>query len=471
MQDLDKVFFPRSIAIVGASPDIKSQGNGYVAAHQEHNFSGNIYPVHPTAESVRGIKTYKTILEIPNDVDYVISNVPNSSALELIHQSAKKNVKVIQFFTARFSETGIPEMAELENELLIQAKKYGIRIIGPNCMGVFHPANGMAFRLGMPTEKGNVGFFSQSGGNAIEFVTEGQARGLSFSKGVSYGNALDLNEVDFINYLMNDKETSVIAAYIEGVRNVKDFISSLKNATKIKPVIILKGGRTQAGSRAVNSHTASLAGSKEIWNAIEKQTGIILANNMDELVDLCVTFSFCNPTYGKSVGVVGGGGGRSVASADECEEAGLNVIPFPESIIEEFREIDPKISEWISNPADGSILGGSKLNMKLILSAINKHPEFNLIIGNIGEHFPLDQIHGIEAVNTTTDNYIEIANSKIKPMALVLGHGVSQFEWQRTGILELREKIMTNKVAVYPSVYRAARSLSTAINYWNRIKI
>ena len=471
MQDLDKVFYPRSIAIIGASPDTKSQGNGYVAAHQEHNFSGNIYPVHPKAEYVRGIKTYKSILDIPNDVDYVISNVPNFSALELVHQSAVKNVKVIQFFTARFSETGIPEMAELENELLIQAEKYGIRIIGPNCMGVYHPENGMAFRLGMPVEKGNVGFFSQSGGNAIEFVTEGHARGLSFSKGISYGNALDLNEVDFINYLMNDKETSVIAAYIEGVRNGKNFLSSLRKATKIKPVVILKGGRTQAGSRAVNSHTASLAGSKEIWNAIEKQTGVILANYMDELVDLCVTFSFCNPTYGKNVGVVGGGGGRSVASADECEEAGLNVIPFPQSIIDEFRKIDPKISEWISNPADGSILGGSKLNMKMILSTINQHPEFNLIIGNIGEHFPLDQLHGIETVNNTAKNYIEIANSRLKPMALVLGHGVSQFDWQRNGLQEIREKIKENKVAVFPSVYRAARSLSIAVNYWNRVKI
>ena len=218
---LEEILHPESIAVVGASENFR--GPSFFPALQGYGFKGELYPVNPKYETIFGIKAYARVSDIPGPVDYVISSIPAAGVIDLIADCAKKNVKCIHLFTARFSETGRQDAAELELEVLRQAQAANIRLIGPNCMGVYHPKVGMAFHQHMPKESGPVGLVSQSGGGLGEIVGSGEKRGLRFSKAISYGNALDFNESDYLEYFVQDPETEIILMYIEGLRDPRRF--------------------------------------------------------------------------------------------------------------------------------------------------------------------------------------------------------------------------------------------------------
>ena len=247
---LNPIFHPRSIAVVGASADTSKSGHGFFKTLVNQGFSGDLYPVNPRAEQVLGFRAYDSLTAIPGHVDHVISSIPAEASLELIDQAGKKGVRSIQFFTARFSETGDSKKAALERSLVERGKATGVRIIGPNCMGMYHPKLGIAF-WASPKEPGNAAVLAQSGGNILELIHFASQRGLKFSKVMSYGNATDVNEADLLEYFAQDAETDVIGAYIEGARDGRRFAQTLREAAGRKPVVIWKGGRTLAGQRAV----------------------------------------------------------------------------------------------------------------------------------------------------------------------------------------------------------------------------
>ena len=261
--DLEQMLRPRSVAIVGASQDPQKFGYKYLAALQHQGFAGRLYAVNPRAEPVLGCKGYQSLSEIPESVDYVISTVPSAAALQVVSESVEKGVRFLHFFTAQFGETGDDAKIGLERELLGLARKGGLRILGPNCMGVYHPDAGLAFWR-MPREPGGVGLISQSGGLAGELVRNLSLRGVRFSKVVSFGNALDIDEIELLEFLADDPDTTIIAAYLEGTRDGSALLGALQKAATRKPVLIQKCGRTEAGAQAVASHTASLAGSHAV---------------------------------------------------------------------------------------------------------------------------------------------------------------------------------------------------------------
>lgn len=464
--DLDSLFHPRSIAVVGASPDPEKMGHRYVRILKEFAFPGPIYPIHPRAPEILGLKAYPSLLAVPGPIDYVISSIPAPNILALVDECAQKGVRLIHSYTARFSETGRSDAAQLEQEFLRRARQAGIRIIGPNCMGLYYPKMGISFKHSMPKEPGPVGMLSQSGGNAVEMVFDASLRGLRFSKVISYGNAADLNEADFTEYFANDPETRVICAYIEGAKEGRRFFQALRRAAQRKPVIVLKGGRTPAGHRAVASHTASLAGERQLWQALVRQAGAIWVDTLEEMVDTAIAFAFCKPGKGMRVGVVGGGGGRSVASADECEEAGLTVVPIPEDMRRVWRELDPSLAEWLGNPADGSILLGSPISVERVLDMMADHPAFDLLIANVGEHFPLEHPDGVPRTRTTVQAFIQTAQRVCKPLAVVLGNTLAHQPWQREVMRELGEALASAGVATFPTVRRAALALRRLVAYY-----
>ncbi|UCD85254.1 MAG: CoA-binding protein, partial [Deltaproteobacteria bacterium] len=320
VDELEHAFHPRSVAVVGASDLPFSAGYFYLRHLLDYGYRGQIYPVNPNQRQASGLKTYPRLSDVPGTVDYVICCLPASKVLDLLTQCPQKEVKVVHFFTGRLSETGYEGAAELEEKILREARKLGIRLIGPNCMGIYCPKEGLSFGYDFPAEPGSVGVVFQSGGAATEFVRYASLRGVRFSKVISYGNALDLTETDFLQYLSKDPETEVIVSYIEGVKDGKRFLSALREAASAKPVIVLKAGRGVAGTRAVASHTASLAGSLRIWEGVMNQAGAVQANTLEEGIDLAVSFCFLPPFSGRRVGIVGGGGGKSVLSADEWEK-------------------------------------------------------------------------------------------------------------------------------------------------------
>jgi acyl-CoA synthetase (NDP forming) len=465
---LEEILHPRSIAVVGASDS--SRGGGFVAPLQELGYQGQIYPVNPKYKELMGLKTYARVRDIPGPVDYVISSVPASEVLGLIEDCSLKGVKGVHLFTARFSETGRKDATELEREILRQARKGGMRLIGPNCMGVYYPDEGIAFHSGMPKDSGCVGLASQSGQAVGEIVGFAGLRGVRFSKAISYGNALDFNECDYLDYFAQDPQTKVILMYIEGVRDGRRFLSSLRNAAATKPVLIVKGGRGKAGTRATASHTASMAGSQQIWRALVDQTGVVTAADLEELVDIAVAFSFLPPITGRRVGVVGGSGGSSVLAADKCEEAGLDVIPLPEDIREGLKHRGNPIWDWIGNPADFSIsVSRDRADAVMITEMMAKHPDFDFIIVFVRS----PRRRGNEPISL--DKHMEqykLREMTDKPVVTVIGDRPrgrgSEADEHVKVMAEMQARFVANNFSTYPNIGRASQAVSKMIGYYEK---
>jgi acyl-CoA synthetase (NDP forming) len=354
---LDPIFHPRAVAVVGVRTT-QSGGwmGGFYQSLVEAGFPdvGGLYPVNPKVDEIDGTRCYPTLLDTPDPVDHVISQVPARVVPTLVDQCVAKKVRSIHFFTAGFSETGDEELAALEQTMVEKLRNAGIRAIGPNCMGLYVPASRLAFMGGFPKEPGNVFLLSQSGANAGEIIHGLAARGIRFSKAVSYGNGADLRAHDFLDYAADDPETEVVAAYIEGVRDGRPFFEALQRCAREKRVVILKGGRTQSGSNAAHSHTGSLAGSAEVFDAVCRQTGAMQAETMNELHDLVVAAS-TNTRHitGRGVALFGGGGGGfAVLSADAIDREGLTVPQMPREAVERMREYIPVAGTSVNNPID-----------------------------------------------------------------------------------------------------------------------
>ena len=456
----EAVFAPRSVAIVGASANIDSPGHDYLRSILDFGFAGPIYPINPRSDEILGVKAYRSLSDVPANVDYVISCIPADGVLSLIDECRAKGVAALHLFTGRFSETGDDAAAALEREVRAKASAAGVRLLGPNCMGVFDSSGKLSFRPDLPQAEGDVAFISQSGNNSVELMLHGAARGLRFSKVVSYGNALDITEADLFEYLASDSKTRVVGAYIEGTRDGRRFIRALTACARAKPVVILKGGRTGAGSRTAASHTAALAGQRQVWSAVLRQAGAVEATTFDDLIDMLVAFAFLRGDGGESVGVVGGGGGRAVQSADVCEEAGLRVPKLPESIRGMLREKAPQLADWVDNPVDQSILAGSGVSGARVLEVMLDAPEFDALIANVGEDWVLGRPDAIERMGHLVDRFAQIGLKAQKPIAFVLGPADSPDETKWRAVEGGRQRLTDARLAVYPSVDRAAAALS-----------
>jgi acetyltransferase len=338
--DLEQLLSPGSIAVVGASAKKESQGYEYVQTMVEAGFSGPIYPVNPKLDELLGLKCYPDLESIPGDVDFVISAVPADAALDLVDGAIEKKAKLIHFYTARFSETGREDAAQLEAELIRRTREAGIRVIGPNCMGVHYPKNKISFDPLVPRNIGNVGILSQSGSHAFRIIGRAAERGVGFSKVISYGNAMDLNECDFLEHFAQDPDTDVIGAYIEGIRDGRRFLRALRSAATAKPVVVLKGGRTSAG-RPQPRHTASLASQATVWQAAVRQAGALEVSSLNEMIDMLGLRA--RRPGGRTEGCrPGRRRRRNGGSADICNEAGLDVAPIPADLRESLKEVVPR---------------------------------------------------------------------------------------------------------------------------------
>lgn len=353
--NLDFLFHPNSIALVGITTATTWHWTRtFLEGLIEIEFDRPLYLVNPKGGEIEGRKVYTNLKDVPGHIDYVIGLVNAQIAPQLVEECAEKGVRAIHFCTAGFSETGEEPRIKLEAELAEVARRNGIRIIGPNCMGIYCPKSRLSFSPAFPRESGSVGVISQSGGNSIYLVRQAALRGVRFSKVISYGNACDINESDLLEYLANDPDTKIIALYIEGIKDGKRFRRVMEEATKEKTVVLLKGGTTDGGARAVAGHTASLAGSRATWDALCKQLGIISVSSIDEMIDVLVTLLFLPLPGGRNVLLFGAGGGASVLIADEFESRGLKVPALPKEIIDQIREFTPIAGNILRNPVDYS---------------------------------------------------------------------------------------------------------------------
>ncbi len=346
-----------------------------------------IYPVNPNYAEVLGLKCYPGLRDIPGVVDHVIVTIPAESVLALLDDCIAKGIKSVHFFTAGFSESGNEERTRLEKAMLAKARAGGFRIFGPNCMGIFVPKNHLYHVVySQRLEPGTIAFLSQSGGHTHDLPHLTRARGLKFSKLVSFGNALDVDESELLDYFAGDPDTEIIGAYLEGVKDGRRFLSALKKAAAVKPVVLYKGGTTEAGKRATRGHTASLTSSVAVFNSLCRQTHCIQVDDLDELVDAIVALRFANPIpRGKGVAVVGTGGGATVMASDEMEKAGLYLPTVPPQIGLELREYLPLAGSIIGNPIDARALL-TRPGILAILGWLGKRPDIDMFVYHLGFH-------------------------------------------------------------------------------------
>jgi len=380
--DFQAIFRPRSIAVIGASSDpVKFGGRAYLAVRERCDHE-KLYAVNPNVAQIDGVRTYANIRDIGDDIDLAIVTVPAPFVVQSVKDCADKKVRIVEILTAGFSETASSEGILWEKQIGEIAGTNGMRIIGPNCFGVYSPESAITILPGpdYPKETGSLGFLGQSGGFTGLLVRKAMELGIRISKAVSYGNACDLNETDFISYFHHDEQTRIIAAYIEGTKEGRRFFEIVKETAPKKPLIIWKGGLTHLGSRAVVSHTASLAGSRQIWEGFFHQTGAIAAIDRNEMLDLIIGFH-CTPDFrGKNVSVVGGGGAITVAASDALERAGLSIIPFTDETQQAIRAHLPPHGNSVKNPVDmGSPLFEPK-TLRPILEATAKSETVDAVI-------------------------------------------------------------------------------------------
>lgn len=465
--ELDFVFRPKAIAIAGVST--KEQGfggGGFVQALQEIGFPGPIFLIHPTARAIRGLKCYRSLLEIPDEVDYVISSVPARAVPQLVEDCIAKRVRVLHLFTAGFTETGDDERSALERAVVERAKSAGIRVIGPNCMGLYVPASRLAMMPGQLPEPGDVGMVSQSGMNAGEFVRYGLPRGLRFSKVVSFGNGSDLRAADFLEYFLDDPETGIVAAYLEGIQDGPRLARAIRELGARKPLILLKGGRTEAGSRAAHSHTASLAGSLAIFDGLCRQAGAVRVETMGELVDVAVTFRFVKRLPGPRVAVVGAGGGASVLAADDLAAAGLEVPPLLPETQAALAKVTAEAGTSIRNPVDTTSLWeaeGFEATLRICAEAAN----IDVLLYHTGFGLgPMARFGDVRRrVAQQAEALARVQEESGKPVVVAIRPSLTVEGFEQAN--EFQDLCWRGGLATYPSITRAAHALGRLL-WWQR---
>jgi len=340
--NLDYFFNPRTIAVIGASREAGSVGQGILrnlvkgcvfASDYCHAFKGKVFAVNPHAEEILGVKCYASIKMIEDDVDLAIIAVPAKFVLEVVKGCVQKKVKSIILISAGFAEFG-EKGKQTQEKIVDLLKKAKIPLVGPNCLGIVRPSMNLnaSFAPSMPPA-GKIAFVSQSGAIADSIIDWSIEERYGFSALISYGNKAMLDCYDFLEWLEHDDETKAITLYIEGLNDGRRFMEIAKKVSKKKPIVVLKAGRTDKGKEAIASHTGSLAGSYQVYEAAFKQSGVIIADTIEGLFDIAKGLANQPACKENAVGIVTNGGGCGVLCADFCEELGVNVIPLKKSTI------------------------------------------------------------------------------------------------------------------------------------------
>jgi acyl-CoA synthetase (NDP forming) len=367
----------KSVAIIGVSARM-----GYYWTHSMTQWDHDlrIWFVSKSGGEIIGRKIYTSLIEVPEPIDYAILAVPYRAVPDVLRECAEKGAKGATVFTSGYSELGTDEGRKREEELDALIKELGIRVFGPNCMGLMYPKLGFAFMPSVPRRIGNVGFLSQSGGVIITTYTAGAESGVGFSKIFSYGNSIDINPIELLDYFESDIETKVIGAYLEGTERGRELLDSLIRTAAKKPVIVLKGGRSNEGSRAVSSHTGALAGNNEMWDTVFKQANVIQVNTLEDLIATLSLFSKCSAPQSRNVGIIVISGGTSVVYTDLAVEYGLTV---PSTSPESLEKLEPLINDVgtsIRNPIDLAANYYDDSTTQQVISIVGNESRFDSII-------------------------------------------------------------------------------------------
>lgn len=455
------LFNPQTIAVAGASASQVTAGNRFIRLLRHWNFRGEIYAIHPRAETIEGVPAFRSLAETPRPVDYAYITIPAAHVPELL-AAARGRVAFAQVMASIAPD----DLAAWERELLGAAKSAGVRLIGPNCMGTHSPRGGYTFMEGAGLEPGDVGVAAQSGGLGMDILRRGQASGLRFSGLVTLGNSIDVTPVDMLDYFLDDPETRAIGLYIEDVKDGARFRALLDANAGAKPVVLLVGGLTTLGGAAAASHTGAMTGGGRAWEALARQTGAILTFTLDDFLETLQTCAWLTPKPTSSAsGIVlfGNGGGTSVLASDAVARAGFGLTGMPPAALAEIAELRLPPGASVVNPID---LPASVLQEQQgciaghILEIVRRHAKPHAVIA----HLNLPVIMGYRHIENFMPNLIEallkIGSSATAAPHLVLAlrsDGSEEVDaWRRT----FRSAATARRVPCYDELPQAVSALS-----------
>ncbi|HEY41183.1 MAG TPA: hypothetical protein G4O18_04915 [Dehalococcoidia bacterium] len=475
LDEFAPIFYPKTHAVIGASSNMRKFGGRVLQVSLTFGYNGQLYPVNPQESEIQGMKTYASVKDIPGPVDFASIAVPAEAVPGVVQECLEKGVKGVQVLSAGFREAG-EEGAKLEKELSEIAAR-GIRIVGPNCFGVYSPDGGITILPGatLPKESGPVGFISQSGGYSIRVPRRSEGLGIKYSKVISYGNACDINECDLIEYFYQDPQTEIITGYIEGVKDGPRLFRLLQEVCRKKPVILWKGGLTKGGARAVQSHTASLGGEEQVWDAVFRQTGAIRVTGLEELLDTTLAFMHLKPQAGRRVCPIGGGGGIGVAAADSCERMGLSVPVFPVELQKKLESILPAAGASARNPVDVANPGPPPQMLRAVMETVAAEADIDIIIvDELGMTMVIppgsESMRPPGMTREMVQVPVDVKNEFGKPVIVVLpvenvGTATLQEEGARRQVCDY---YLENGIPVYLTLERAASALVNFTGYHQR---
>jgi len=414
--NLDSLFYPKSIAVIGASAKFGGGKVPYYHMLKTGGYKGDLYPVNPKYDEIDGVKFYSSIDALPEGIDLAIVTAPFRESLNIMNAVARKKIKFVHFFTAGFGEVG---NNDLEGGLLDVAKKSGTRIVGPNCIGIYCSEARISFGFSVQENTSmSVGFFGQSGGVTSSFVRSAISSRIGLNKVVSYGNQIDIKAEDYLEYFAKDEEIKLIAGYVEDLKSPRAFLSALKRATEVKPVILLKGGMTEMGAKAAASHTGAMASDFLIWSSAMRQHGAILVENFEQMMNL-VMLGICEkPPQGPRVGFLVAGGGEAVTFTDLAALGGLSLPELQKNTQELIRQKISDVNTSTANPVDLGMFGFDFNVMSHTIMAMDRDDRIDVIIPFLSVDFigtfQRDQIDDGPGI------IIEAAKKAKKPVILVL---------------------------------------------------
>jgi acetyl coenzyme A synthetase (ADP forming)-like protein len=453
-KDLKSLFEPDSVAVIGASTNTEKIGHKILKNIVEAGFRGKVYPVNPRGGEILELKTYTSIVDIPGELETVVIVIPARFVPSVIEECVKKGVKGAIIISSGFRDIG-PKGANLERQILEIAKSGGLRIIGPNCQGLSNPVTGFCATWPIIKEVGNVAVISQSGTVALEVPTFLAWNDLGYSKSVSLGNKADVDEADLINWLAEDDNTRVISIFTEGMKDGRKLMKAVKKASSQKPVLILKGGKSEAGKRAVLAHTGSLAGSNDVFEAAMKQSGGLCLNGLEELCSVSKAFSCLPIPRGNRLLIISSSGGAGILSADSCEGVDLVLSNLSEQTLEKLRN---KLPEYciIGNPLDltGNAFSNPEM-YEMALEIVLEESSVDMILVIFGDPIP------------NSYNLLEKQVKKAKKLGVPIAvNYLGGADVQENEIKNLQK----NGVPVFPTPNRAINALSYMYRYsFNRI--
>jgi acyl-CoA synthetase (NDP forming) len=472
---LDAFFNPRSAAIIGATRKLDKAGHVIFKNFAENKtrgiFKGEVYPVNPNEEYILGFKCYPSITNIPGELDLIVIVVPAKIVPTIMEEAAAKKVKTAIIISSGFREIG---NTEPEEQLAATAKKAEIRVLGPNCLGVYYRKTGVD-TLFLPETKilttgdevvatprplsGNIAIVTQSGAFGVAAIDYLAGHQIGISKFVSFGNKCDVTESEMMHYLLYDKETRAILLYVEDIKHGREFLRIAKKVTLKKPIVALKAGRSAAGARAAASHTGAIAGSDKIYDAAFEQTGVIRAKDMEEFFDAGKALAMQPPALGANIGVLTDAGGPGIMAVDECETNALSVERFTEETLQKFQKLKdqgvlPKFATT-SNPVD---LTGSVTDdmFEVAADTILQDTKVNGMI-LLGLH------HAPSLREKYIDNVGKVASKSTKPIVMC---DIGETE------MALYTRFRFDKLGIpsYPSPEDAARAMKALVSYGAYLK-